>query len=630
MATIKCFHVKQPGDADSVDFQLDELISSMPPLSVNELARRVRLCEQTNDSHALDEVISLHYKALKYCGTTQLDRKKLLNSLGCAVYRHFQHRGSDKDLDEAIMLHREALSLRSVGHLGRPKSLNNLANILHKRFQYQGINDDLDEAVVLHREALTLRPVGHPDRAGSQNNLANTLHKRFQHQGSDKDLDEAIMLHREALTLRPVGHPDRPLSLNNLASILHKCFERRGSDKDLNEVIMLSREALTLRPVGHLDRPLSLGNLANALYKCFQHRGGDKDLDEATMLHREALALCPVGHPDRPQSLHNLARVLNERFQHQGGQQDVNDALANAYSALTLSKAHDPILAQINGLLADIHLSLYRSGLNSTANDTDDLNAAIHHLKVAADSVSSGLLNRLRRSLQWVDIADKYTHHTLLEAYANSIQLLDAHMSATASVSSRHHVMKLIPPSFTVNPASIALHNGEVSRAVELLEKGRTLIWTQMARFRTPLDTLKEDNSHAKALVKRFRELSSILDQYPEAREETSRVKEEAEAVRYSRLVNEWSGVVEEIRKVDGFSRFMLPPLFSDLQDAARDGPVIIPIASKLSCDAIIVMHHTLRFAYDLVPMSKNSCAWKTSSRAQSRECPILRKNSRG
>jgi len=91
--------------------------------------------------------------------------------------------------------------------------------------------------------------------------------------------------------------------------------------------------------------------------------------------------------------------------------------------------------------------------------------------------------------------------------------------------------------------------------------------------------------------VKRFRELSSVLDEYLEPREGTPGVKEEAEAVGHSHLVDEWNRVVEDIREVDGFSCFMLPPLFSDLQDAARDGPVIVLIGRKLSCDAIIIAH---------------------------------------
>jgi CHAT domain-containing protein len=53
--------------------------------------------------------------------------------------------------------------------------------------------------------------------------------------------------------------------------------------------------------------------------------------------------------------------------------------------------------------------------------------------------------------------------------------------------------------------------------------------------------------------------------------------------------MEQWKTAVAEIRKVDGFSRFLLPPLYEDLKAAARHGPVIIFIASQYSCNAIIV-----------------------------------------
>jgi hypothetical protein len=56
--------------------------------------------------------------------------------------------------------------------------------------------------------------------------------------------------------------------------------------------------------------------------------------------------------------------------------------------------------------------------------------------------------------------------------------------------------------------------------------------------------------------------LSSLLDKppvnYPEA---AHSVDVEAEDTRCGRLVENWNGVVEEIRKIEGFSRFLLPPL---------------------------------------------------------------------
>jgi CHAT domain-containing protein len=152
--------------------------------------------------------------------------------------------------------------------------------------------------------------------------------------------------------------------------------------------------------------------------------------------------------------------------------------------------------------------------------------------------------------------------------------------------------MKDFPRTLAVDAASCALRSGDVRRAVELLEQGRTIIWTQMTRLRTPLDSLQTRSDHAAALVKRFRDLSSLLDKPPASHADgTPSVDVEAAATHYRRLVENCNGVVEEIRTIEGFSRFLLPPMFADLQEAARDGPIIMLIASKSSCDAIIITH---------------------------------------
>ncbi|KAG1801109.1 hypothetical protein EV424DRAFT_1437267, partial [Suillus variegatus] len=89
-------------------------------------------------------------------------------------------------------------------------------------------------------------------------------------------------------------------------------------------------------------------------------------------------------------------------------------------------------------------------------------------------------------------------------------------MSKTASVSSRHNIMKEFPSTLAVDAASCALRSGDVYRAVELLEQGRIIIiWTQMTRLRTLLDSLQTRGDHAMALIKRFIDLSSLLDNPP-------------------------------------------------------------------------------------------------------------------
>ncbi|KAG2136549.1 CHAT domain-containing protein [Suillus bovinus] len=402
------------------------------------------------------------------------------------------------------------------------------------------------------------------------------LQTRFERRGNGKDLDQAITLQMEALALHPVGHTHRSTSLNNLANQLSSRFEHRGNDEDLDQAIALHREALALLSVGHANRSTALNNLAAQLSFRFKHRGNDEDLDQAIALYREALALRPVGHTDRSMSLKNLANQLSARFHHQHNRED-------------LEESREPMLS-----LARVCLSFYRSSLGDTSagEDTDSLNAAMHHFRAAANIVSGGLRSRLQTSLFWVREASRYSHPTELAAYATSMQLLDAYMSTTSSVSSRHNIMKDFPSTLAVDAACCALRSGDLCRAVELLEQGRTIIWTQMTRLRTPLDSLQTRGDHAVALMKRFRDPSSLLDKPPANYSEgNSRVDIEAEETRYRRLVEEWNRAVEEIRKIESFSRFLLPPLFSDLQDAARDGPVIVLIASRSSCHAIIIPH---------------------------------------
>ncbi|KAG1783385.1 CHAT domain-containing protein [Suillus placidus] len=565
------------------------------PLSLNNLAGQLytRFRHQGNDQD-LAEAIALQREALALCPVGHTYRPMSLYNLAIQLSARFNHRGHAEDLDEALVLQREGLALCPVGHIGRSKLLDSLGNRLSIHFDHRGNAEDLDEAIALHREALALRPVGNTDRSTSLNNLANRLSTRFDDRRHAEDLDEAIALHREALALRPVGHAGRSESFDNLANQLSVRFHDRGNAEDLDEAMALQREALALCPVGHTDRSKSLNNLANRLFSRFHDQGYAEDLDEAIALRREVLALRPIGHTDRSKSLNNLALSLSTRFQHRGNREDLDESRENLCCALTLLMQHDPFQLTVHDSLATVYLLFHQSGLHTfgPGEDTDSLNAVMHHLKAAANVVSGSLLHRLETSLLWVRHASQYSHGTELEAYATSMQLLDTYMSATASVSSRHDTMKAFPSTLAVDAASYALRSDDVYRAVELLEQGRTVIWTQMTRLRTPLDSLQTRGDHAMALVKRFRDISSLLDKGPASHaKRTSRLDVEAEEVRYRRLVEDWNKVVEEIRKIEDFSRFLLPPLFSDLQDAARDGPIIVLIASKSSCDAIIIPH---------------------------------------
>ncbi|KAG2099598.1 uncharacterized protein F5147DRAFT_814041 [Suillus discolor] len=428
------------------------------------------------------------------------------------VYRAgLQQCGIMSDLDEAIELHLDALLLRPPDHPDRSMSLSNLGASLRNRFQQCGIMSDLDESIELHRDALLLCP---PDR--------------FEQRGVMSDLDESIELHRDALLLRPRGHPDRSMSLNNLANSLRDRFLQHGIMSDLDEAIELDQAALLLRPRSHSDRFSSLNNLANSLGDRFLQRGIMSDLDEAIELHQYALLLRPRGHSDRSSSLNNLAISLRDRFEQCGITSDLDEAIELHREALLLRPcSHPERSSSLNDLALSLQDRFHQRGVQSDIHEAFSLYSQLSHLSHAASR------SDLRVAKSWVAFADTLNHASALLAYKTALKFLDQQVALLSP--SFHHF-----DVFTLQGGCFFPRHRCFFMQLELVEQGRAVFWTQLARFSMPLDEL--------------------------------------------------SVSVSRIRKLPDFSRFLLPPLFSDLQKAAEDGPVIIVNTSQYRCDTLIVL----------------------------------------
>ncbi|KAG2144241.1 CHAT domain-containing protein [Suillus clintonianus] len=516
--------------------------------------------EQRGIPSDIDEAIELYRAALLLFPPGHSDRSTSLNNLANSLQNRFKQRGIPSDLDEAIELYRAALLLRPPGHSDRPSSLNNLAISLNGRFRQRGIPSDVDEAIELHRAALLLRPPGHSLRSAYLNSLALSLHDRFRQRGVPSDVDEAIGLHRAALLLRPPGHSDRSTSLNNLANSLDDRFEQRGIPSDLDEAIELHRAALLLFPPGHSLRSLSLNNLAVSLQYRFEQRGVPSDLDEAIELNRAALLLCPPGHSVRSLSLNNLAVSLHDRFKQRGVPSDLDEAIELHRDALLLR----PPRFKERGTLFDL----------------DEAFGLYVQLSYLSHAVSRSDLTAAK---SWVTSAEEMNHESALLAYQTALKFLDQLVTILSSSPRHFDVVKVAIASLAMDAFSCSVRHGALTTAVEMVEQGRAVFWTQLARLRSPLDELSLSGDTGAALEKEFKQLSfglrSAFDQSTE--EQSPQIRQ---------LTIQWNDVVSRIRMQPDCSRFLLPPLFSDLQKAAAEGPVIIVNASEYSCDALIVL----------------------------------------
>jgi hypothetical protein len=141
--------------------------------------------------------------------------------------------------------------------------------------------------------------------------------------------------------------------------------------------------------------------------------------------------------------------------------------------------------------------------------------------------------------------------------------------------------------------AACAIQSGQYDRAVELLEEGRGVFWSQALTLRTPMTDL---HGVAPELEKRLRCISFALEQgslRDAARnmfDSPQKVMSmEQEASHFKDLDNEWLATLEEVRRLEGFEDFLRTSRLSTLRGAAAKGPVVILNASEADCSALIL-----------------------------------------
>ena len=116
---------------------------------------------------------------------------------------------------------------------------------------------------------------------------------------------------------------------------------------------------------------------------------------------------------------------------------------------------------------------------------------------------------------------------------------------------------------------SVYLRNQSPSNAIEFLERGRSVFWSQLTRLRSPLDDVFASGLAGNVLTDEFTHLAALTHDIlnPTSEDQHDRAC----------LLNlELEGVVSNICRIPGLTQFLLPSVFPDLQRATGGGPVIV------------------------------------------------------
>ncbi|KAF7349990.1 hypothetical protein MVEN_01300300 [Mycena venus] len=548
----------------------------------NSLFRRF---ERLGDLSDINKSVLMKEDAVKLTPDGHPDKPGWLNNLGNSLLGRFERLGDLSDINKSVLMFEDAVKLTPDGHPDKPSLLNNLGNSLLGRFKRLGDLSDINKSVLMFEDAVKLTPDGHPDKPFRLNNLGNSLLGRFKWLGDLSDINKSVLMKEDAVKLTPDGHPDKPGWLNNLGNSLFRRFERLGDLSDINKSVLMKEDAVKLTPDGHPDKPFRLNNLGNSLLSRFEQLGDLSDINKSVLMKEDAVKLTPDGHPDKPSLLNNLGNSLLGRFERLGDLSDINKSVLMFEDAVKLTPDGHPAKPS---LLDNLGYSLGRRF--EQLHNPEDSRQLILHYTLAACSTTGTASIRFKAANHWAKHAHIHQHSSILHAYTTAIELLPELAWLGLSITDRHHLLSQAG-QVVRDAASAAIAVHDYQKAVEWLDQGRSVIWGQLLNLRTPVDELREKYP---ALADQLVSLSKLLET---AGARNNAVTDDIKQQPLESIANQahafalkQNHVLQQIRVLPGFERFLLPKRISELSLAAKKGPIAILNASAYGCDALILL----------------------------------------
>ncbi|KZV70928.1 hypothetical protein PENSPDRAFT_631053 [Peniophora sp. CONT] len=547
----------------------------------------------------LDNAVDAHHRAVDLTSNKDPQLVQRLSHLATSFRTRFDRFGNARDLENALNTHRRALTSIDASRLIR--RLSNLAGCLSNRFERFGELTDLEGALDAHRRIIALMSSDDPELPRRLSRLARSFRARFRRFGEPHDLECALDANRRAIELTPRDDPALPRWLFRLSLSLWTRFDTFCDPKDLESAHEAAYRAVELMPGDDPKLPALLSILAATLYSRFELLGQSHDLENAVDAHQRAVELTPDDSPELPQHLGNLAWSLHARFKRFGEPHNLEKALVAARRSVSLTPEGHRYRTQ--GMQA-LGLCLYSSFVYESTQE--NFNAAVNCYMVAAGQPLSHPYRRLRSAETCIRILSDHpefpsSRGSLLLAYSCIIDSLPELVWLGHSVHRRFKESARI--GGLVNAAvSAAIEADDLSRAVEWLEAGRSLIWSQVASVRTSLNDLAEhypELAHALNEVHITLQQQADIDDQPDTpaaitQDSLAHVYVESAAEQYRRVVIRYDDLVKEIRTRDGFEDFMrpqkLPGLTSSPVFTRLRGAVIFVNVAHSSSDALILL----------------------------------------
>jgi len=202
--------------------------------------------------------------------------------------------------------------------------------------------------------------------------------------------------------------------------------------------------------------------------------------------------------------------------------------------------------------------------------------------------------SQFKISCQWALLSQVGARPSISTAYETAMSLMQETLvfSPTLQTQNFRIVDALREERLPLDYASYQIETGQFKQAIETLERGRALLWSEMRGLRTSTDQLRAANP---ALAERFAAVNRNLEmvttsvaqsENTEIGDGEARNHEVMDALgrlllRQRTLSGECVSLITYIQSFSGLENFLKPPSFDALNSAAAHGPVIIVNQSR-------------------------------------------------
>ena len=528
------------------------------------------------------------------------------------VYSHYSHTSVHLEI---LIDHLREANKRLGSH--DPDVAMQLALQLCHRFREMYSIHDYEEAMTLFDKIIASEPdidCPRPHAASALFFSALVAMDRARVYENPESLEEAIYRHRNFLRIPSTDDIQRSVITQGLASLIRERSSHFGiTEEDLPEarhgspdtkVTSFAHLVTSLRARSTIDKT----NWWAVPEETFKHhlalqtacRTTDvAEIPEAIKYCQLLLALTPPSNSIIYFPAKALGEVLFHAFECTDDIEYLNKSIAAFRNILGMPITNWTRFHAVVSLLDALSVRCNLSG------DEKDFNEIMQLCSLASKDIYANVPDRLKLSHGWAENARRNEHHTTSTAYQTALSLMEDTLLFAPTLETQHlHLVSRrdVYEALPRNMASYEVSRGRLPDAIEALERGRALIWSEMRGFRTSIHQLAFSPHLAEEFTAVNQELETLTTSVsPDIVMTVNNGQEDGEGmdefgrlvVRHRELLAKRKELVLQVQALPGLEGFLKTPSFDSLRSAAVGGPVIIVNHSKWRCDIIIVLHDT-------------------------------------